>query len=52
MQFAKPSEVKPGDSLPVVLTFDRSGDDIGTPSGATPIDTSQLFTLLGSLGSK
>jgi hypothetical protein len=44
--------VKPGDSLPVVLQFDRSGDDIGTPSGATAVDTTQLFTLLGSLGSK
>jgi len=52
VQFAKPSEVKPGDSLPVVLTFDRSGDDIAKPSGATPIDTTQLFTLLGSLGGK
>ena len=52
VQFAKPGEAKPGDSLPVVLSFDRSGDDISKPSGATPIDTSQLFTLLGSLGSK
>ena len=52
VQFAKPSEVKPGDSLPVVLTFERSGDDIAAPSGATPIDTTKLFTLLGSLGSK
>lgn len=52
VQFAKPSEVKPGDSLPVVLQFDRSGDDISKPSGATPVDTTQLFTLFGSLGSK
>ena len=52
VQFAKPSDVKPGDSLPVVLTFDRSGDDISKPASATPIDTSQLFTLLGSLGGK
>jgi hypothetical protein len=52
VQFAKPSEVKPGDSLPVVLEFARSGDDISKPSDATPIDTTQLFTLLGSLGSK
>ena len=52
VQFAKPSEVKPGDSLPVVLLFARSGDDITKPAGATPIDTTQLFTLLGSLGGK
>jgi hypothetical protein len=51
-QFAKPSEVKPGDSLPVVLEFDRSGDDIAKPAGATPVDTTSLFTLLGSLGGK
>ena len=51
-QFAKASEVKPGDSLPVVLEFARSGDDISKPTDATPIDTTQLFTLLGSLGSK
>ena len=51
-QFAKPSEVKPGDSLPVVLEFDQSGDDISKPANATPVDTTQLFTLLGSLGGK
>jgi len=51
-QFAKPSEVKPGDSLPVVLQFDQSGEDISKPAGATPVDTTQLFTLLGSLGGK
>jgi hypothetical protein len=50
VQFAPPKEVKPGDSLPVVLQFDRSGDDIAKPDGATPIDTTQLFSLLGSLG--
>jgi hypothetical protein len=52
VQFAKPSDVKAGDSLPVVLEFARSGDDIAKPADATPIDTTQLFTLLGSLGSK
>jgi len=49
VQFAKPGEAKPGDSLPVVVQFDRSGDDISAPTGATPVDTTQLFTLLGSL---
>jgi len=52
VQFAKPSDVKPGDSLPVVLTFEQSGDDISKPSDATPVDTTSLFTLLGSLGGK
>ena len=52
VQFAKPSEVKPGDSLPVVLKFDQSGDDISKPSNATTVDTTSLFTLLGSLGGK
>jgi len=52
VQFAKPSEVKPGDSLPVVLKFDQSGDDISKPSNATPVDTTSLLTLLGSLGGK
>jgi hypothetical protein len=52
VQFAKPSEVKPGDSMPVVLNFDQSGDDISKPSNATPVDTTSLLTLLGSLGGK
>jgi hypothetical protein len=50
VQFAKPGEAKPGDSLPAVLTFERSGDDISKPDGATPIDLSQLGSLLGGLG--
>ncbi|MBV9098380.1 MAG: hypothetical protein JO079_10005 [Frankiaceae bacterium] len=49
-QFAKPGEAKPGDSLPVVLTFDQSGDDIAKPDKSTPVDLSQLGSLLGSLG--
>ena len=36
--------------LPVVLTFDRSGDDIEKPDGATQIDLTQLGALLGGLG--
>ena len=50
VQFAKPGEAKAGDSLPLVVTFDRSGDDIPKPDGATPIDLSQLGSLLGGLG--
>jgi hypothetical protein len=52
VQFAKPGEAKAGDHLPVVLTFDKSADDISKPAGAVPVDTSQLFTMLGALGSK
>lgn len=49
-QFAKAGELKPGDKLPIVLAFDRSGDDISKPSGATSVDLSQLGSLLGGLG--
>jgi hypothetical protein len=50
-QFAPPKDLKPGDSLPIVLTFDRSGDSIDKPSGATPVDLTQIGALLGGLGS-
>ncbi|MDQ1700391.1 MAG: hypothetical protein QOG34_2254 [Frankiaceae bacterium] len=49
-QFVPDSEKKPGDTLPIVMTFDRSGDDIAKPDGATPVDLSQLGSLLGGLG--
>ena len=49
-QFAKPGQTKPGDSLPVVLAFDQSGDDIGKPADVTAVDLSQLGTLLQGLG--
>jgi hypothetical protein len=52
VQFAKPGEAKAGDSLPVVLQFERSGDDISKPSNAVPVDTTQLFTMLGQLGGR
>jgi len=50
VQFAKPGEAKAGDSLPVVLTFDQNGDDISKPADVTPVDLSQLGTLLQGLG--
>jgi hypothetical protein len=50
VQFAKPGEAPAGAHLPVALTFEQSGDDISTPSGVTPVDLSQLGTLLGALG--
>ena len=49
-QFVPADQKKPGDTLPIVLTFDRSGDDIPAPSGATKVDLSQLGSLLGGLG--
>lgn len=50
-QFAKPgSTAAGGGHLPLVVTFDRSGGSaITAPTGATAVDVSQLFTLLGSL---
>jgi len=48
-QFA-PSSQTQGHHLRVALTFDRSGGDISKPSGATPVDLSQLSTLVGALG--
>lgn len=49
-QFAPPAERKPGDHLPVVVDVSRSGSPISAPSGATPVDFSQLMTMLGALG--
>ena len=49
VQFAPPGEAPAGAHLPVALTFDQSGDDISTPSDVTPVDLSQLGTLLGAL---
>jgi hypothetical protein len=36
-------------TLPLVITFDRSGDDIAAPADATPVDLTQLGTLFGAL---
>lgn len=52
VQFAKPGEAKPGDSLPVVLQFDRTGAPINKPVNATEIQMSQLFSMLGALTGK
>jgi hypothetical protein len=37
--------------LPLVMTFDTGSVDISAPSGATPIDLSQLLPLVGALSS-
>lgn len=36
-------------TLPLVITFDRTGEDITPPTGATPVDLTQLSTLFGAL---
>lgn len=50
VQFAKPGEAPAGAHLPIALTFEQSGADITTPSGVTPVDLTQLGSLLGALG--
>lgn len=49
VQFADKGDVPAGSSLPLVLSFDRSGDDITAPSGAVPVDLTQLGALAGAL---
>lgn len=51
VQFAKPGQAKAGDSLPITITFEQEGDDIGQPQDATPVDLTQLGSLLGAMGS-
>jgi hypothetical protein len=49
-QFAKPGDVPAGATLPITLTFEQTAPAITAPSGATPVDLTQLGTLLGALG--
>ncbi|HEU5034581.1 MAG TPA: hypothetical protein VFT62_07480 [Mycobacteriales bacterium] len=49
-QFAKPGEVPAGTTLPITMTFEQTAADISAPGGATPVDLTQLGTLLGALG--
>jgi hypothetical protein len=51
VQFAKPGDAKAGDSLPIAITFEQEGDDIGAPEDVTPVDLTQLGSLLGAMGS-
>ncbi|MBV9292753.1 MAG: hypothetical protein JO222_09910 [Frankiales bacterium] len=44
-QFAPPSKVPAGTKLPIVVLFSRSGSDISAPSGATPVNLTQLGAL-------
>jgi len=47
-QFDDKNELPQGTSLPIVLTFEQSGHTIDVPTSATPIDLTQLGTLMGA----
>jgi hypothetical protein len=49
LQFGDTSKVPSGTTLPLTITFDKTGADITAPSGVTPVDVSQLGTLFGAL---
>jgi hypothetical protein len=51
-QFADPGQVPATTHIPLTMTFEQSGDDIAKPANATPVDVSQLFSILSSLGGK
>jgi hypothetical protein len=51
-QFADPGQVPLSLHVPFTMTLSQSGDDIKAPSGATPVDVSQLFSLFAQLGGK
>ena len=48
-QFADPGDPAAGKHLPIALAFDQEGDSIEKPSGAVPIDLTQLGALMGGL---
>ncbi|HET7311489.1 MAG TPA: hypothetical protein VFJ17_09205 [Mycobacteriales bacterium] len=49
-QFASKGDPAAGKKLPVTLAFSQDGDDISKPSDVTPIDLTQLGSLMGALG--
>jgi hypothetical protein len=49
LQFGDTSKVPSGTTLPLTITFDRTGQDIAAPTGVTPVDLTQLSTLFGAL---
>jgi hypothetical protein len=49
-QFDDDNELPAGTSLPLVLTFEQTGHTIEAPTSATPVDLSQLGTLVNGLG--
>ncbi len=48
---AKQAAALQGKHVPLVMTFRTSGVNIAAPSGATPVDLSQLLPLVGALSS-
>lgn len=48
-QFAPKGQVPAGTHLPITLTFEQSGAAIAAPAGATPVDLTQLGSLMGAL---
>jgi hypothetical protein len=48
-QFADPGDPAAGKHLPIALTFAQDGGSIDKPSGAVPIDLTQLGSLVGGL---
>lgn len=51
LQFDDNSKLPSGSTLPLTITFDRTGSDITAPTGVTPVDMTQLGTLFGALTS-
>jgi hypothetical protein len=49
LQFGDTSKVPSGATLPLSITFTKTGEDIGAPTGASPVDLTQLGTLIGAL---
>jgi hypothetical protein len=49
LQLTDSTKVPAGTTLPLDITFDRTGDDITAPSDVTPVDLTQLGTLFGAL---
>lgn len=49
LQFGDNKKLPSGSTLPLTITFDRIGADITAPSGAQPVDLTQLGTLFGAV---
>jgi hypothetical protein len=49
-QFDDKGELPAGTTLPVVLTFEQTGETISAPADATPVDLSQLGPLVSGFG--
>jgi hypothetical protein len=49
-QFAAKNDPAASKHLPIALTFEQTGDDISKPNDATPVDLTQLGSLMGAFG--